>query len=312
MKETILTITLNPAIDKTVRVDNFKIGKDYREKALSLSAGGKGINVSRVLNKLKVKNIASGFIGGSNGSFIKDQLAKEKIRYSFFQIKENTRMSLTVLDGKSKTITRVLERGPEVSPTELKSFRKLFTSLLKKSTYVIFSGRNIPGAQDTIYRQLIELAKRNRVRSILDTSGPALLKGIRKKFFMLKPNLAEAEQILNIKINSLAKVKQALYGLHNLGIEVLALTMGSKGAVAYDGKEMVVARVPKVKAVSPVGCGDAFIAGFIASFSRSKNLGQSLKAGACAGTTNALNITPGHINISDLRRISKKIKIKNI
>ena len=111
MKQTILTITLNPAIDKTIKVPNFRIGEDFREETIHLSAGGKGINVSRVLNHLGVKNIASGFLGGRDGNYIKEQLKKERIKHAFCDISANTRTSLTIIDPSLNTITRLLERG---------------------------------------------------------------------------------------------------------------------------------------------------------------------------------------------------------
>ncbi|UCD15581.1 MAG: 1-phosphofructokinase family hexose kinase [Candidatus Omnitrophota bacterium] len=312
MKPYILTVTLNPAIDKTVSVPGFKVGEDFREQALSISAGGKGINVSRVLRRLGVDTRATGFIGGYCGSYIERQLRKEGINYDFTQVKVNTRTSLTIIDSRLNTITRVLERGGTIKKVELNSFRKKFLSLLKGAKVVVLSGRNIPGVQDSFYAELIDVAKKKGAVTIFDTSGPAFTVGLKKKPFMIKPNLAEVEQILADKLVSLAKIKKAAYSLYKRGVKIVAITMGSRGAVLFNGKDMVLAVPPKLRRRSPVGCGDAFIAGFISSFIKNSSFPECARMAVSCGAANALSINPGFIKPATVKKIFKQVKIDSI
>ncbi|UCG35784.1 MAG: 1-phosphofructokinase family hexose kinase [Candidatus Omnitrophota bacterium] len=312
MKRYILTVTLNPAVDKTVYVPDFRIGKDFRETQLHLSAGGKGLNVSRTLKHLGHRALATGFIGGGSGSYIGRQLDKEKIKHRFTPIEGNTRTSLTIIDSQTKKITRVLERGPKISPRELKAFKKAFTSHLSRASFVLFCGRNIPGAGDSIYAGLIAIAKKRGVKTLLDTSGKALILGLKKKPFMVKPNLQEAEHVVRKKLKSFSDIKKALRHFHNLGIEVVAITMGSKGAVVSDKNEVIFARPPEITRKNPVGCGDAFLAGFVLSVVRKKSLKESLTLGVACGAANAASISPGFIKRESLGGIIKKIQLKRI
>ncbi|MFH1767627.1 MAG: 1-phosphofructokinase family hexose kinase [Candidatus Omnitrophota bacterium] len=312
MKPYILTVTLNPAVDKTVNVDNFKTGRDFREQNISISAGGKGINVSRVLKHLGVLSLTSGFLGGSDGNYIKNQLDKEKIIHDFYPIKGNTRTSLTVIDPVANTITRILERGPAITKKDTAVFKKKFFGLIKNCRAVILSGRNIPGASDSFYRDLIRIAKRKNIISVFDTSGGPLEIGLEAKPFMIKPNLKESEQLLGRNLNSLTELKKALRYFTKCGITIAAITLGSKGAIVADGKQILQALPPKVRRKSPVGCGDAFIAGFIAAYLRNNPFSHCLKQAVACGTANVLSLNPGFIKPGTLKSIIRQVKIKEI
>ncbi|MBP7088476.1 MAG: 1-phosphofructokinase family hexose kinase [Candidatus Omnitrophica bacterium] len=312
MKPFILTVSLNPAVDKTVLVSNFQIGKDFREKSIFLSAGGKGVNVSRVLGRLGINNIACGLIGGSNGNYLKEQLTKEKIKHDFLTIKGNSRLSLTVIDPVTNVITRLLERGPEVSNYELNLFRKKFVSLLKNCRGVILSGRSIPGAPDSFYAELITIAKKKNIITVLDTSAKPYKLALLKRPFMIKPNLMEAEDLAAQKLNTLPKIKNFISSWHKKGIPVIALTLGSKGAIVSNQREMLLAQPPHVKRKNPVGCGDAFIAGFISAYLKNKNFSECVRLATSCGTANALSINPGFINLATLKKISAKVRLSNL
>jgi len=312
MKPYILTVSLNPAVDKTVKVSKFKIGYDFREEAIFLSAGGKGINVSRVLKKLNTDNIAYGFLGGTSGAYIKKQLEKEGIKNDFAIIKGLTRTSFTVIDPELNTITRILERGPQVSKQELILFKKKFLTLFKNCQCVVLSGRNIPGAQDSIYAELIRVAKKKGIITILDTSAKPYRLGIREKPFMIKPNLNEAEDIASKKLDSFLKMKKFINSLHKKGIKIIALTLGSRGAIVSNQKELIFAQPPKLKRKSPVGCGDAFIAGFISSYLKHKTLKECVRMATACGAANALSINPGFIDTITIKKIYKQVNLRNL
>jgi 1-phosphofructokinase family hexose kinase len=312
MKPYILTITLNPAIDKTVIIPNFKVGKDFREKAMFISAGGKGINVSQVLRHLGIPSVTSGFLNNIYGRYIIQQLNKEKILHNFCPLKGYTRTSLTIIDPVLNKITRVLERGPSVKKNDLRLFRKKFLYLTERCKYVIISGSPLPGTPDSFYGELIDIAKKKNILTVFDSSGRAYKLGVKKKPFMIKPNLKEAEELLGEPLVSISKIKKAAYNLHREGIRIVTITMGSRGVVAFNGTEMILAIPPKVLSKNPVGCGDSFIGGFIASHSLNKSFWECIKMGVACGAANVLTINPGFIKLRTIKRILRKVKIENI
>ncbi|MCQ9205267.1 MAG: 1-phosphofructokinase family hexose kinase [Omnitrophica bacterium] len=312
MRKYILTVTLNPAIDKTVKVPNFKTGKDFREQNLSLSAGGKGINTSQVLKHLGVPTLATGFLGGGGGEYIKNQLNKEKIKYDFCAIGNNTRTSLTILDPRLNTITRLLERGPKITKKELNAFRRKFSSLLNNCRYVIISGRNAVGVTDSFYGELIAEAKKKNILTVFDTSGKPYELGLIQRPFMVKPNLKEAEQITGLKILTISEVKQAAFYFYKRGIQISAITLGSLGAIVFNGQEMLLAIPPKLKRKNPVGCGDSFIAGFIAWHWRKRSFRECVKMATICGAANALSLNPGFIKPGTIQKVSRQVKIKTL
>ncbi len=311
MKKKILTITLNPAVDKAVKVLRFKVGDDFREKALFLSAGGKGVNVSQVLRHVGAQTITGGFLGGPAGGYIKRELDKDGIRHSFSNTAGNTRTSLTILDPSLNTITRILERGPEITRKELNLFRKRYLSLLNGCGAVVLSGRNIPGAPDSLYAELISAAKKRGVFTVLDTSGRPYLLGIKKKPSMIKPNQDEVRHLTGrgvLKVSGLKSVARDLYGR---GIKIVAITMGSRGAVVYNGRDMVVAVPPKLKRTNPIGCGDSFIAGFLAYMVRGLGFTDCVRMAVACGAANALSIDPGSVKRSEVKRMYNKVRISH-
>ena len=283
MRGHVLTVTLNPAIDKTIR-----------GKKTSLSAGGKGINVSRALNIFGIKNTATGIIGGKAGDNIIFRLKKEKIINDFFRIKKETRTNLTVIGPGSGRISRKIEKGPEVTAPEFAGFKKKFRSLLKGCRFVVFSGANANGLPDSAYAELIKIAEGKGIKAALDTRDAPLAQGLKARPFLVKPNLEEAER---------AKGR---------GANITLLTLGPGGAIAFGGKKLIFAKPPRLKAVNDVGCGDAFLAGFIAYYLKEKNFTDCIRAATAAGAANALSMGPGAFKKRDFEKVMKKVKIEAV
>lgn len=309
MNRYVLTVTCNPAIDKTIKIDNFRLGLEHRFRDVYRSAGGKGVNVSQALKKVGIESLATGFLGGKSGEYIKEKLEEEGIQTDFIRIKGETRTSLTIIDKKLKKTTRILEPGPTVNRKDIICFKKKFQSLLKQCFYVVFSGRNIPGASDSFYYDLIKLAEKQRKPAILDTSGKPLLLGIKAKPFLIKPNLKEAEYILGKKLNHVWKLRLAVKELLELGIENVIISMGREGVVASDGRETWFAKPHRRKAINPVGSGDALIGGFLYSKIKGKRFKEAVKIAVAAGTANALSVNPGEFKKKAVFDIAKSVKL---
>lgn len=292
MSAPVLTVTLNPAVDRTVDGSRVK-----------LSAGGKGINVSRALKALGVKSVVTGFAGGKTGDFIRSALKKERISERLTVIRGASRQNLTVI-GRGGKVTRRIGKGPAVSAEEFREFKKAFVKLLRGRRYVVFSGANANGLKDSAYAELIRIAKKHGVMAALDTRDAALKEGLKAKPDIVKPNNKEARRICG---------KSALECLRAKGARAVLLTMGKAGAAATDGRNKIVARPPEVEEVNNVGCGDAFLAGFIAYRLKGKDFKESVRAATAAGAANAAAkaacIVPGSFKKKDFLKILRRTDV---
>lgn len=291
---------MNPAIDKTVAED------------IALSAGGKGLNVARALKTLGEKPIAIGLIGGIAGGYIKRKLIEEDIGFDFSEITGETRTNLTLIDTATGRTSRIVKQGPPVSAAEFGRFKKKYLRLLKDCDYAIFSGRNARGLGDSAYGALVRLAKRAKVKTVVDTHGRPLASAIKARPFLVKPNIEEAERLLGRKLNSLPRIKEAVNLFHRRGVTIVVITMGRKGAVASEGKGIYFAAPPVVKNVNDVGCGDSFIAGFVFSMRGGQGLRECLRSAVAAGAANTLTVTPGMFKVSDFRKLKARIRTKAV
>lgn len=309
MKQYILTITLNPAIDKSILIPGFSIGSEYRADAVSYSAGGKGVNVSRALKVLGVPAIATGILAGAQGSYLSQSLDREKIPNDFCFTGGFTRTNTTIIEPHTGVATRVLEPGPWVDKRSVKAFLAKYLKLLAHCRMAVLSGSLSPGIPSDFYAILIALAKKRNIPALLDTSGIPLKHGIKAGPFMCKPNLQEARFLLGHHVGP-ARLGAALHRLREVsGSQIVSITCGSLGAAICDDRGMLRGVPEKVGHANCVGCGDVFIAGFIASFLRRDCLRDNLRFAIACGTANSLDLVPGFFRKADALKIFKKVRI---
>ncbi len=308
----ILTVTLNPAIDKMLDVTSFDIGSENRADSVVASAGGKGINVSRSLKCLGLKSIASGFAGGAVGqNFLRDLLL-EGIEHNFVFIEGETRVNLTVKDQKTSKVTRILEPGPVIDKKDLASFRHKFSRMAQESDWIVLSGRGIKGTPSGFYCELVEVGQKAGANVVVDSAGEDLRFALKAKPFLVKPNLSEAQVFLKQELKNQRQLKDALKKFLSLGAKNVIISVGEKGALATDGKIFCSASCPKVKVVNNVGCGDALVAGFVYALTKKSSFYDALCFAVAAGAANALSVIPGHFNSAHLGEILQNVEVKDI
>lgn len=293
MPAPILTVTLNAAVDKTYTVPGFALNGVYRPSRMRVSAGGKGINVARVYQTLGGKAVATGFVGGSNGDYIRRQLAAEGIADDFVTVADESRVCIAVMDPVGGTQTEVNENGPRVGSIECEALLGRLRELLPGSAAVVLSGSIPPGTPVTIYRDIIRLAQEELgVRAVLDTSGEALVQGIAAGPFLAKPNQHELIA-LGIPADDPGAAAQELQ--RRYGISIALVTAGARGAFLADGESVWSAVPPSVCLVSAVGSGDSLTAGFLWALERGDSLPDALRLGVGAGAANALSESAGFL-----------------
>lgn len=305
----ILTMTLNPAIDKVYFVNRFDKGEVHRPSEMVATAGGKGLNVSRVINTLGSPIAATGFLGGGNGSFIQHQLEQSGIENRFHSIEGETRICINITDSSDLTSTEVLEAGPEISKEEAEALLEDLKTGLDDVTILTISGSLPKGIQADYYYKIIQLAKRRHIKVLLDSSGQAFIEGIKAKPFLIKPNKDEIKMIYDGPMESIDDYKNAILYLHQLGIEMPVISMGKEGSIAgYNGK-ILHTKFPELKVVNTVGSGDSFIAGCAVALSKNLSFEDVIKMGTACGCANTLNAKTGVIKIEDVSRLLEQIEL---
>ena len=283
----IVTVTLNPAIDKTCRMARMISGQVNRMDSMTSIAGGKGVNVTKILRQYGYEVMALGFLGGYTGRFIEDSLKAMGAECRFTQIAGDTRCNLNVI-SEDGYVTELLEPGPVISKEELTSFLAEYKRVLDEAELVILSGSIPKGVPENIYQVLIELAKQAGVNVLLDSSGEAMRAGISAKPFMIKPNLKELEGLIGRRITDKeeAAIVAGEFALH--GISHVMVSMGAKGLLYAHDNEALFVKAPDVKAVNTVACGDSVVASFAMSLLKGESTEECLKR---AGAISAANAT---------------------
>lgn len=287
----ILTVTPNAAVDKTYRVEDFRLDFVNRPSEEFTVAGGKGVNVARVYRTLGGEATATGFLGGIQGRMLARALAQEGMPDKFVRVRGESRLCIAVIDPKHGTQTEVNERGPEVSAYACRNLRKRVATLLSQHAFdgVVLSGSLPPGAPDNFYAELIAVARRMDTRVVLDTSGPALREGLREKPWMIKPNRVECEFIFGQPMGDNAALHDAARTLLTSGIEIVAITLGAEGALLVTKQGTWRSHPPPIEFASAVASGDSFVAAFLWEWLHGACPGDAASALRLATGTGAAN-----------------------
>lgn len=304
----ITTVTFNPAIDKRYHIKNITIGEVQRVNDVENTPGGKGLNVSHVATILGEKVTATGFLGGTNGKFIEDEISRLGIESRFFKINGQTRCCLAIIDSEGKQ-TEFLEPGPEIEKKDFESWLKIYDGLLNNTEVVTASGSLPRGLDANSYARIIEMAKERGIKVFLDTSGKALLEGINGKPYFVKPNMDEISQITGKVTNSEVDVFKGIKYLNEKGVDLVTVSMGKAGSISGYKGTYYRAISPYVNAVNSVGSGDSFTAGMAVASCRGLNIIDSIRFASACGAANAMEMRTGYVRIENVEKIFMDVKV---
>lgn len=295
----ILTVTLNPAVDISYPLDTLVIDDVNRVTQVSKTAGGKGLNVSRVLHLMDQELLATGIVGGHIGNFIKQKLDEDHVQHRFFEIDQESRNAIAILhDGGQQT--EILEAGPTISQDDAQAFLAFYSALLPQVNTVTLSGSLPGGLSNDYYAKLVTLARDAGVNAILDTSGASLAASLAApvKPTLIKPNETEIAQLLKrpIDVTDIEGLKAALQAPVFDGVEWLVVSMGAAGAFAKHNDRFYRVTIPKIHVENPVGSGDATLAGLAMGIDANASDEIILKTGMTTGMLNTMEKQTGFVN----------------
>jgi len=284
----IVTVSLNPALDKTLFVDSFAVDAVNRVLGSRMDAGGKSINVAKIINAMGGDTLATGIIGGSSGKFIQSQLDSMGIRHDFVVTDAATRTNLKISDRTHRTMTELNERGEPVTEELLRKVWEKIESLVSSGDVVVISGANPPGMGDEVLADWITRLKDMGIAVALDTVGAPMQLGIRAKPNVIKPNLSELSELFGEQLHYLRDVIAAARSIVQQGVDTVIISMGADGALFVTKDQILRCPGLHVPICSTVGSGDAMLGAVLHSMQQGCTLEDTARWGMAAGSANVM------------------------
>jgi 1-phosphofructokinase family hexose kinase len=305
----ILTVTLNPAIDKTYYVDDITLGQEViRVNEMIKTAGGGGINVAKALKIFNQNALATGLLGGESGEYILSFLKKANIPSNFTIISDDTRTCTSIIEKTGGRHTRLLEKGPEITTKELDDFLCLYTDLIKLSQIIVLSGSVAKNIETNIYAKLIKIAKDHNRVVVLDTYKNYLSEGIDAIPNIIKPNREELCTYLCKNITSVEESVGAGKNLVAKGIETVIISLGADGAAFVTQNEAIVCKPPVVPTVNYVGCGDTLVAGYVYGLVNGLSVKDSAGIAVASSAANVESADIANFNLVRMNEILSQVQ----
>jgi tagatose 6-phosphate kinase len=306
----ILTVGLNPALQKTLVFDHYRPDAVNRASSSTHLASGKGINVSRTLSILGHQTVCTGILGGPNGVLIEEDLKKEKLHSAFTSIAGSTRLCITLIDKERSSTTELIEPSPSVTSHEVDRWIHAYESLVPWSLFVTISGTSASGFPDNLYKRLIYYAHKNKKPVLIDCGGSFWRDGAEAEPEIIKSNeeeILEGLALKNATIDSLTReAEKHVKGSTNW----LVITRGADPAVFITKTFVYSAKPPRIAAVNPIGSGDAVSAGMVAGLLDGLDEEGVVRFALACGSANALVSGPGIVRPSDVKRLTHEVQIK--
>ncbi len=311
----ILTVTLNPALDRTMTVPNFQAGLRHRATETVILPGGKGINVARAAKALGRPVIATGFVGGRKGDQIVADLSDEGILCDFVRVAGESRISTAVVDPTTGVVTEINEQGPRLTKKDLEPLHDKLDYLGKAADVVVFAGSIPPGLGDDCYVKLIEHARKMGMKTIFYTYADPLKYGLKAKPDYVFPKLVEAENTMGYEFGGVDDQLSAAQAMRGMGAGTVVIThrYGCVAQLAEEGQvRSFSGTMPAVDVVSPLGWNDALVAGFAVKLLEGQPLADCLRFGLGCGTANLARYGAGVLLASDAERFTRSVRLEEV
>ena len=315
----ILTVTPNPSVDHTLFVQHFQPGVTNRAVTVERDAGGKGINISRVLCALNTPTLATGLLGGGTGAYVRHVLDAEGVGYDFVKTHGETRTNFEIEDDTGNPPTCLNEPGPMMAPSEIDALVRMVYRHVTDAQWMLLAGSVPPGAPQDLFRRLGSIAKQLQIPFGVDADGEVLRLAITAGPSLLKPNNEEAERLLNVPCETDAEVVAAVRQLRQRMLEggappnaIAIISRGAAGAVMATPEAIWTGTSPQVEVHSTVGSGDSMVAAFLSALCRQLKPEEALRQGLAAGAATAELKGSGLAKLSDVIRLMPKARVDRL
>jgi 1-phosphofructokinase family hexose kinase len=308
----IVTLTINPAIDRTISVDRLAFEDRAYVNSNRESAGGRGINASYVIHSFGGESTAVFPSGGHSGKRLEAFLNGCGLRIAVVPIRNPIRTNMTVTDKHGLTVN-LNETGPTLSKAEVARVEQTVLGALDKASWLMVCGSIPPGVPSSFYARLIATARRKGVKTLLDADGAPLREGIEAGPTVVSPNQQEAERLLGITLLTRNTYVQAAEKIRSMGPESVVLSVGSRGAIGAYAKGLFEAVPPRVDAVCPIGSGDALAAAYVWSMERNPDRpAEALRWGVAAGTASAQMPGMAFASLRQTQEVYRLVEVRRV
>jgi 1-phosphofructokinase len=308
----VITVTLNPSIDKTIQLNKLVPYGLNRVKGTRIDPGGKGINVGRVLKSFGVEIKITGLIAGRQGEVLLEHLHDFGIEADFMRIPGETRTNLKIIDDSVNQITEINEQGFSVSQDDMESFLLKLDTLSGDAEIVILSGSLPPGIPVDYYATCARIAKNNGAKVLLDAEGAVLFEGLKAVPYAVKPNLQELGTLFHAEFGSIRQVAEAARKLIDGGVEIVIVSMGPEGAVYVTKNEIIKADSWNIPVKSTVGAGDAMVGALAYSILKGDSLLEIARLSTAAGTITVSKEGTQFCSYDEVLASAGKVNVRSI
>ncbi|GAB4113605.1 MAG: 1-phosphofructokinase family hexose kinase [Candidatus Caldatribacteriota bacterium] len=307
----IATVTLNPALDLVLEVEELKLDHYNKINNISSTAGGKGINVSKAIKSCQRDTVTLGFVGGNRGRIIEEELRSSGITTNFWHIEGETRSNIIIWDKKRNQHTLLSEIGPLVTEYDLEMFYSIYSRIMSQCKAVTLSGSLPPGVPVDVYGKLISIAKEREIKTILNAAGEAFERGLEKGPYLAKPDLREKNQILGKNINTEKDAIQIAQEITQQGAEIAVVSFEQKKDIIATHQELWFAETVHHKIVNLIGAADALVAGLaVALTEEEKEFSEAIKFSMAAALASALREEEEFNSREEVENCLHYVKIK--
>ena len=310
-KNRVVTVTINPAIDQTIAIPNFKAGAVNRVQSSQMDAGGKGINVASFLADFGQATTVTGFLGADNDAIFRRLFERKGIEDRCVRIAGQTRIGVKISDETLHQTTDINFPGETPSPADIARLFEIMAELSAKHTWFVLSGSIPRGVSAGIYEEMVRKLAGKKV--VLDTSGEGFRQAIPAGPWLIKPNVDELSEYAGKPLDSATAIlKQARTVMDQYNIHSIVISMGKEGAIFVEGAETVWAVPPSVEVKSTVGAGDAMVAGIVAGKIRGYALAECARLATAFSMTAISHIGSGIPSIESVQSAKEQVAIREV
>jgi tagatose 6-phosphate kinase len=308
----ILCIGTTPAAQRVMVFRKLALDSVNRAKLTLDGAAGKAVNVAKVLHALGARPALTGFVGGDHGAELCRALITRGVELDFVKVAARTRQCITVIDESAGAQTELVEESLPVAAGDYEELRRVIQRRILGARGVIMSGTLTPGGPTGFYRDCVRLAAGARVLSVVDAQGVSLTEALTAKPGLVKPNRSELAATIGRDLHNDSDLCAGMKTLCDRGAQRVVVTAGKDPTLAFDGKRFWKIRGPAIKAVNPIGSGDAFTAALVWRLTQGEPLGEACRWAAAAGAANALSLMPGELEPEEMTRLLREVVVESV